>query len=230
MDNVSNTQLLYDVIDTLTDEEFEEFLENLGLKAGSTVDVDLESFKAKRAAKKEAESVEPKTGYSVYAQHLGSLDENGEPIDESSEEKVIVTDDIEKAKSIRKKFLDKFMPLEDGYSEEERNDFVDIIKIENGQEVGSVAAESVAPEIKKQIQEKLTAIRRKKQVQEKLENIRRRKRIQEKLEAARKKIEIAESKEAKKTALQKQIQEKLEFARKKKQIQERITKLRNTKK
>ena len=266
MDNISNTQLLYDVIDSLSDEEFEEFLDDLGLD--STIDADYAAFKAKKEVKT-AEDLSEKSKQAKYKINKLDISDKeyaklkGKTINTDAPyvDDLAITFNPDKSVDIIATF--DFDVLEDlGFeSDEETQSWFetiaeDLLKDAVYSEIDSDSLDYdsfdlvfkspeslnynkkvVSKDVRKQIQEKLTAIRRKKQIQEKLENIRRRKRIQEKLEAARKKVEIAESKkaesnkvDAKKAQLKKQIQEKLEVARKKKQIQERITNIRNNKK
>ena len=200
----SNAALLYEIIDTLTDEEFKELLDTLAIS--DKVD-NKEISEYLPASLFNWTKIDVDDTIEIDGETWQILDEYGGnyiTLMKSKSRKHLPYVVAE----VKRTGPGKYSMTNDHYFNDvdSANDFA------NDQIRKKIAKEQEEEEVDERV----------KAIQERLEALRRKRKIQEKLDAAHK----SKSKE---DEIRARIQERLEVARRKKAIQERITKLRNSK-
>lgn len=201
----SNAALLYEIIDTLTDEEFKELLDTLAIS--DKVD-NKEISEYLPASLFNWTKIDVDDTIEIDGETWQILDEYGGnyiTLMKSKSRKHLPYVVAE----VKRTGPGKYSMTNDHYFNDvdSANDFA------NDQIRKKIAKEQ------EEVDERVKAI------QERLETLRRKRKIQEKLNAARN----AKESKSKEDEIRARIQERLEVARRKKAIQERITKLRNSK-
>lgn len=162
MENISNSELLYDVIDTLSDEEFKDLLDTLAIDDGKVEDIIEEKTKeVEEPIVEEEEKIVEETIVPSLEDRKKALQERVTAIRNKDKEAVA---NAAKIKAIQEKlsYMRKKKAIQEKLNAIRNNKTAEAVKDEK----------QISPELRNKIREKLEVARKKAVIQERVKAIR----------------------------------------------------------